>query len=235
MPDGVWIDFFTGHRYEGGQKIRVFRPLSGMPVFVRPGTIIPMDGAETLRNGCPLPEKLSFRIFAGAAGSHTLIEDNGRSPISQDYRRCDTCCELLWGENTQILIHAAEGAADILPAGRQITLELVDMPNVMPDEVSCGFSTDYDAGRRTLIIHLDAKPGEAVSLKWEKKPVCPQLDKYTLLYDLLLPVQMDNQVKEHILNLSSRLERAEQRIAAIQCCELPEGLLGALTEIELIR
>lgn len=43
LPDGVWVNFFTGERYEGGRWIRNYEcPLDLMPVFVRPGAKIEM-------------------------------------------------------------------------------------------------------------------------------------------------------------------------------------------------
>ena len=43
LPDGLWINFFTGERLEGGRwyyDVKV--PLDLMPVYVRPGAYIPM-------------------------------------------------------------------------------------------------------------------------------------------------------------------------------------------------
>jgi alpha-D-xyloside xylohydrolase len=38
LPKGLWIDFFTGERYDGGRwYYDVEVPLDRMPVFVRPG------------------------------------------------------------------------------------------------------------------------------------------------------------------------------------------------------
>lgn len=42
LPEGEWIDFFTGKRIDGGRWIYGYEcPLELMPVFVRPGTAIP--------------------------------------------------------------------------------------------------------------------------------------------------------------------------------------------------
>ena len=42
LPDGSWLDFFTGERYEGGRWLLSHPcPKHLMPVFVRPGTQIP--------------------------------------------------------------------------------------------------------------------------------------------------------------------------------------------------
>lgn len=41
FPAGVWIDYFTGQRYQGGQTVKYTCPLDRLPVFVRQGAIIP--------------------------------------------------------------------------------------------------------------------------------------------------------------------------------------------------
>lgn len=43
LPEGAWVDFFTGERYEGGRWL-LSRPCPPalMPVFVRPGTQLPI-------------------------------------------------------------------------------------------------------------------------------------------------------------------------------------------------
>ena len=43
LPEGQWVDFFTGQRYDGGRwHYDVVSPLELMPVFVRPGASIKM-------------------------------------------------------------------------------------------------------------------------------------------------------------------------------------------------
>ena len=43
LPEGQWVDFFTGQRYDGGRwHYDVASPLELMPVFVRPGASIKM-------------------------------------------------------------------------------------------------------------------------------------------------------------------------------------------------
>lgn len=42
LPEGEWVDFFTGARFDGGRWLKnVEVPLDLMPVFVRPGAVIP--------------------------------------------------------------------------------------------------------------------------------------------------------------------------------------------------
>ena len=43
LPDGLWVNFFTGERLQGGRwYYHVEVPLEQMPVFVRPGSLIKM-------------------------------------------------------------------------------------------------------------------------------------------------------------------------------------------------
>ncbi|HSK74212.1 MAG TPA: TIM-barrel domain-containing protein [Pyrinomonadaceae bacterium] len=50
LPEGEWIDYWTGKRFQGKQMIEVNAPLDKMPLFVRAGSIIPMlpDDVDTL-------------------------------------------------------------------------------------------------------------------------------------------------------------------------------------------
>ena len=43
LPEGMWVEFFTGERWDGGRWYEhVETPLDRMPVFVRPGVVIPL-------------------------------------------------------------------------------------------------------------------------------------------------------------------------------------------------
>ena len=234
LPEGTWIDFFTGRSYAGGQTLKVYRKLSEIPVFVRPGTIVPMDGSQVLENGCPLPEKITFRVFCGASGEYALIEDNGCRPGSPAYRRCDTRCVLEEGEGLTVRIDAARGAAELLPKNRSVCVELVGVGDTMPDAATCGYQAGYDAPTRTLRLALDAPAGEAVELRWNARPACPELDRADMVYRLLLPVQMSNVDKDRMLEIARRVKKPEHRLAAWMAFDLPEGLIGALAELESV-
>ena len=234
LPEGEWVDFFTGYRYAGGQSIEVYRKLSDMPVFVRPGTIVPMDGAFAPKNGCPLPEALNIRVFTGASGEHVLIEDNGCRPGTDNYRRCETKIALEEGDGLRLTL-SVDGDASLIPAGRRITIELVDVADMLPDEASCGVEAAYDADTRTLKLALDAPAGADIVLKWNAYPTCPALDRPALVHRMLLPIQMSNPVKDRMLEVAQVVDAPERRLAAWMCQPLPEGLIGALTELESVR
>jgi alpha-glucosidase len=81
LPEGAWIDYWTGKRIAGGTMIRVEAPLEVVPLFVRAGAIIPM-GPEMNYVGEKPVDPLSFVIYPDEKGqaSTALYEDDGVSP-----------------------------------------------------------------------------------------------------------------------------------------------------------
>ena len=70
LPDGVWYDFFTGARYEGGvYQIPVAE--DEIPVFVRAGTLLPLNTAHMGRlasyvgNDAETYVNLNYLVFPG--------------------------------------------------------------------------------------------------------------------------------------------------------------------------
>lgn len=79
IPDGDYVDFFTGVIYTGGRILDMYRNMNSIPVLAKTGSIIPMteqtSAAEAGRN----PERLYLRVFAGANGKFTMYEDDNES------------------------------------------------------------------------------------------------------------------------------------------------------------
>ena len=103
LPEGEWIDVFTGLRYRGGRTIALHRDLDSIPVLARPGTILPLaaDGP-----GTDLPDRVELHVFAGGDGEFTLAEDR------DDGRWARTTFTYEGGELT---IGEVEGDAETLP------------------------------------------------------------------------------------------------------------------------
>lgn len=80
-PNTTWYDYFTGERYEGGEKgntVRVFCPLDEIPVFVKAGAIIPM-GPDVDYADEVLLDPLTLDIYPRGESRYTLFEDDGVS------------------------------------------------------------------------------------------------------------------------------------------------------------
>lgn len=79
LPDGEWIDYFTGEKYKGGRIINNFNvPIWKLPVFVKNGAIIPV----TKPNNNVLEIKKDQRIYeVYPYGTSSFLEydDDGKT------------------------------------------------------------------------------------------------------------------------------------------------------------
>lgn len=233
LPEGEWVDFATGRRYIGGQCLRMYRPLDQMPVFVRPGTVIPMDGSDVVGNGCPLPEVLLFRAFAGGSGSCHVTEDNGKLERSADYRGVETCCVLDVREGMTLMISPPVGDVSLIPERRRYVVELVGVEDRLPDDATCDYSVSYDTDGRTLRIGLSADAIGGATLRWRRALACPPLDRRTMLPEALRHLRMNNEDKDRIMRIAARGASTAARITAWRCLELPDSVMGMLEEMEM--
>jgi alpha-glucosidase (family GH31 glycosyl hydrolase) len=81
LPKGVWYDYWTNKKYDGGTMIAVDAPLETVPMFVRAGAIMPA-GPEQNYVGEKPADPITFNIYPDdkGAASATLYEDDGVSP-----------------------------------------------------------------------------------------------------------------------------------------------------------
>ena len=80
-PNTTWYHYFTGERYEGGEKgntVRVFAALDEIPVFVKAGAIVPMGPDVNYADEKPL-DPLTLDVYPRGESSYTLFEDDGVS------------------------------------------------------------------------------------------------------------------------------------------------------------
>lgn len=83
LPEGVWIDYFTGERYEGNCILNNFNaPLWKLPLFVKAGAIIPMTNPNN--NVSEINKNIRiYEIYPYAKSSFTEYDDDG---ISEEYK-----------------------------------------------------------------------------------------------------------------------------------------------------
>lgn len=162
LPPGQWYDFFDGGAVAGDAIINRTVPLDRYPVYVRAGTIVPMQRDLPTSSVGP-QDGLTLSIWAGADGEFSLYEDEGtgfgyerdvarRTRITS--REPSTTCR-------QVTIEAAVGPTFTGSlATRSWTLEVVgaDAPGLVsvggvtvPEGASTpGWSYDV-ASRKTLV------------------------------------------------------------------------------------
>ncbi|MDF2430979.1 MAG: alpha-glucosidase [Mucilaginibacter sp.] len=84
LPAGEWYRLSTGEKFEGGKAVNVPAPLTDLPVFVKAGTIVPMQDViqSTNEKGDGI---LELNVWYGKnANSYVYYEDDGSS---YDYQK----------------------------------------------------------------------------------------------------------------------------------------------------
>ena len=77
LPEGSWVDYWTGETIKGGQQVTVPAPLEHIPILVRAGSIIPFisPDTETLatelagNKNFSLSSDITWRVFPGSSPS----------------------------------------------------------------------------------------------------------------------------------------------------------------------
>ncbi len=78
LPPGKWIRYSDGKKYAGGQEIKEVYALDAIPLFVKAGSIIPMQPRMRYCSERPL-DTLIIQVFGPDSGSFNLYEDDGIS------------------------------------------------------------------------------------------------------------------------------------------------------------
>jgi alpha-D-xyloside xylohydrolase len=79
LPEGLWFDFDTGERYEGGQEIEISPGLEKLPIFVRDGAIVPLMPSYPSVPGPDAAVPLEVRYYGSASGRFALYDDDGET------------------------------------------------------------------------------------------------------------------------------------------------------------
>jgi alpha-glucosidase (family GH31 glycosyl hydrolase) len=80
LPRGKWVNFWSDVEHVGGQTVAVDAPLETMPLFVKSGSIIPMQSVMNYTNERQLDTlRLAFYPSPEVEGQFTLYEDDGET------------------------------------------------------------------------------------------------------------------------------------------------------------
>ncbi len=124
LPEGKWADLFTGLVYEGGRRIDFYRGIDKVPVLVKCGGIVPMDGREE-GNDIHNPDRLEIYVCAGGSGGFTLWEDDGRERGFHEENWAKTCMRYEWGDDARLTLEAPTGNLAVLPERRGYCLHIL--------------------------------------------------------------------------------------------------------------
>ncbi len=136
IPPGTWIEWYSGKRLHGPAVVKRQYSLNDIPIFVRAGSIIPM---QTLKQKADIENvnPLVLRIFPSSNGATSVYEDEGNSQGYQNGRFSRT--EVSYNTDNHRVMHITIAAAKgTYPGMKKTRTYVVELMNVFPPEqVSC--------------------------------------------------------------------------------------------------
>jgi alpha-glucosidase (family GH31 glycosyl hydrolase) len=122
LPRGVWYDFWTKEKVEGGREITRTVDLETTPLYLRAGTVIPMDPVKQYTEE-KVDGPLTIWIHSGADGAFALYEDDGKS---FDFRKGEFMrVHIAWNDRQRRLsLRLGKGSKMLAPMRRKIVARL---------------------------------------------------------------------------------------------------------------
>jgi alpha-glucosidase len=123
LPEGNWIDYWTGKKYQGNQEVVSEEQIHGGPLFIKAGAIIPYQKPMQYVDEYPV-DTLIVRVFPEKQSSYTLLEDDG---ISFDYEKnaiAKTHFTCIAGDKQVEISITKEGSYVGMPKNRSYEFEI---------------------------------------------------------------------------------------------------------------
>jgi alpha-glucosidase (family GH31 glycosyl hydrolase) len=123
LPRGVWYDFWTEEKIEGGREIARAVDLTTMPLYARAGAIIPFGPVKQYTRE-KVDDPLTLQIYPGANGNFLLYEDDGST---FNYHRGEWMgIQMAWNDHSrQLTLRLAEGSRMLPQLRRKIEVRIV--------------------------------------------------------------------------------------------------------------
>lgn len=111
LPEGEWVDYFSGEVYQGGRIINSYAaPLWKLPVFVKNGAIIPMTSPNNNVNETDKNLRI-YELYPYGQSAFTEYDDDG---MTEEYRSGKGVTTLIESEigtkdDVTVTIHPTQG------------------------------------------------------------------------------------------------------------------------------
>lgn len=237
VPEGTWIDFFTGMIYEGGRQLEMYRDLHSIPVLAKGGAILPMTEEIEKRDFLQNPKTLDISVFGGADGEFTLYEDDNETLGYLEGKAVTTSMNFQW-EKGVFTIQGAAGCRELIPASRSYTVRFRGVNNTEVSVLVDGLpmeqwerSVAYDEEMGCLTVALSNIPVEKevqITLRecaLRKNPVEKRI------FGLLEQAEIEYELKDRIFRVIQGKGSAAVKLTAIQAMHPGEDLFGSIAEL----
>ncbi len=153
LPKGTdWIDFWTGEKHNGGQKISKKTPLDIMPLYVKAGSVLPF-GPKVQYSSEKKWDNLEIRIYEGANGEFTLYEDENDN---YNYEKgAYSTITFTWDDAKKTLtIGDRKGSFPGMLAERNFNIVKVSKSNGLGDATSVEFDKTVRFSGKKITVKL---------------------------------------------------------------------------------
>lgn len=234
LPDGVWIDFFSGRVYTGGRMLELWRDIGAIPVLAKAGGIVPLSAPPVFTNSVENPENLEIRVFAGADGTFTLWEDDGAGSEDGVTRWAFTHLSLDWGRG-RFTISPAQGNFTMLPKKRSWEIRFCGITRcdvvVAADGLPLDVKTVCEPDAHALAVSIpETEIGREICVEL-RSPVLSENNGEAELLKLLKGAQLEIEQKERILHAARMAKSSIAAMAEIAAMNLPRPVFDAVFEI----
>lgn len=206
LPEGEWIDYFSGEMYEGGRVINNYEaPLWKLPLFVRNGAVIPMTNPNN--NVSQIDRTLRiYEIYPSGHTSFTEYDDDG---TTEAYRRGEFATTSIEseavGDRVTVTIHLSEG--DFAGFERMKRTELRINVTAEPDGVKA-----YVDGRRVKLQEAaSAEEFAAADNAWYYEPA-PDMNRFATAGSEFADVKVVKNPVLHVRLAAADVTSSEQRV-----------------------
>ncbi|GHN01262.1 alpha-glucosidase [Cytophagales bacterium WSM2-2] len=108
LPEGEWVYLHSGKVYPGNQEIMIESPVHKLPIFIKSGSIVPMQ--KPVMNTAEKTNELILHIYTGKQSSEfNFYTDDGETFSYQQGAFSKRRIEYLAKEN-KVVLHKAEGS-----------------------------------------------------------------------------------------------------------------------------
>ncbi|KAL2826694.1 glycosyl hydrolases family 31-domain-containing protein [Aspergillus cavernicola] len=241
-PRGRFVDIFAGTVYDGDRGVTFYRPIDGYPVLAPEGSIIPLDGDSTPKNGCLNPSAIEVLVVVGQDGQASIVEEATDDRFNWNNQPLGSRRE------SKINFAQQSGTLSGTVVKRRWTFRFLSMPAIPPD-----FKVTINGDDRTedafVKVHgypaipclsVTLNPSTPVSFEDEwtisiqlgSNPELAVLDPTPRLEDLIRQYQIEFMMKDKLWNAieqaNSRPGNAISSLLALGC---DEAIVGPLIEL----
>ncbi|MGM0789429.1 MAG: glycoside hydrolase family 31 protein [Bacillota bacterium] len=146
LPEGMWVDYWTGSIYEGEKHHLIKAPLETLPIFISKGTMLAHGEA-----GAAGPLTLHLYYEEGAECSYTLYEDDGETFAYEEGEYREICFKVKCEKGT-VYLHST-GAGNFEPGWSSVQLVVHSREDVRLREGSSTLLPEkIEEGRHYFIL-----------------------------------------------------------------------------------